>query len=241
MSDTNDPKNPKPPTTPATGAPPPENIGPDLTEVQNIPDAEDPMLSLGGAGDMSLDALLAREAAKNAPPPMDPRKKKQIVYGGIAIVLLIVLLSIYGCQPRQGSMAFGICSTFLELNTPYPHTLRYQDLEGSSKAVRIYFTDVDPFGEFKQEMIECTFGPDEKMGMKLVEVKRNRRSVDPAIVKEFNLTLPTIMASDPYRIMPPDWKNPLVPDNEQDNQESFQWEGFAPPPKAVDKSGFPQY
>jgi hypothetical protein len=48
--------------------------------------------------------------------------------------------------------------------------------------------------------------------MKLVEVLRNRHAVDPVLVRKFNLTLPTIMASDPYLVLPPDWKNPLIKD-----------------------------
>lgn len=200
--------------------PPPEDpTGPDLADIQN--DVEEANISPAFSGEISLDEALAREAAKNAPPPLDPRKKKQILFGGIGIVLLVVLLSVYACQPKQGSMAFGICSTFLELNTPYPHTLRFSDLEGSRTAVRIYFTDVDPFGQYRQEMIECTFGPDAKMGMRLAEVKRNRRPVDPALVKEFNITLPTIMASDPYRVLPPDWENPLVPEYDREYNKQF--------------------
>lgn len=183
---------------------PPEK---DLSEIQN--DVDDEPVVVNQPYDVPLDELLSDEA--NPLTPEDIKKVKQIGLGALGVVLIIILLSIYGCQPAKGSMAYGICSTFLELNTPYPHTLNYIDLEGSRTAVRIYFTSTDPFGQFKQEMIECKFGPDEKMGMKVTEVFRNRRLVDPALVKKFNLTLPTIMASDPYVVMPGlDWKNPLL-------------------------------
>ena len=63
--------------------------------------------------------------------------------------------------------------------------------------------------------MECTFGPDEAgTGMILTQVSRNRRPVDPTVVEKFNQTLPIIMASDPYLVMPPEWKNPLVQDRE---------------------------
>lgn len=161
--------------------------------------------------DVPLDQLLSDEA--NPLTPEDLKKLKQIGFGVLGVIVVIILLSIYGCQPQKASMAHGICSTFLELNTPYPHTLQYIGLEGSRTAVRIYFTSTDPFGQFKQETIECKFGPDPKMGMKVTEILRNRRAIDAKQVEDFNLVLPTILASDPYLAMPgPDWKNPLLKD-----------------------------
>lgn len=217
MSDENNNKDPdSKQAAPASGLRGPNKDGqtvpptPDLEEEPLPPEPNPPPPSpRAPLGDISLDASLTKEASKMK--PTKPKKNvNQIMYGALGIFLLIVVMMVYSCQPREGSMAFGICSTYLELNTPYPYTLKYTDLEGSRTAVRIYFTGVDPFGEFKQEMLECTFGPDETMGMKLVEIKRNRRPIDAEEVKKFNKLLPTIMASDPYRIMPPAWKNPLL-------------------------------
>lgn len=182
----------------------------DLSDIQNESDLPEPGEAAESPYDVSLDELLSDQA--NTLTPEDLKTIKKFGFGSLGVLILIILFSIYGCQPRQASMAFGICSTFLELNTPYPQTLNYTGLEGSRTAVRIYFTSTDPFGQFRQEMIECTFGPDEKMGMKLTEIKRNRRQVDSALVRNFNMTLPTIMASKPNLSMPgPEWKNPLLP------------------------------
>jgi len=182
-------------------------------------DPPDPNASTDG--DMSLDAALSAAAKKSSKfqNPLkikwgrDPAKEKRLIqyaFGGMG--LLLVILMIYQAQPAKGSMAYGICSTFLELNVDYPHTLRYISLEGSRTAVRIYFTNIDPFGQFKQETIECKFGPDDKMGMRVTEILRNRKPVDSATVDKFNQTLPIIMSNDPYRISPPDWKNQLLKD-----------------------------
>lgn len=159
--------------------------------------------------DMSLDEAMAASARK----PGRFKKEdieKAIKYGSIALALLLVVLMVYSCQPKKGSMGYGICSTFLELTTTYPHTLQYSDVEFSRTAVRIYFSAIDAFGEFKNEMLECTFGPDEKMGMKLTQVKRNRNPVEQKVIDEFNMTLPTVMSSKPYLVMPPEWKNQLL-------------------------------
>ncbi len=180
----------------------------DLSEIQN--DVEEPAPVVESPYEVSLDEMLSDEV--NTLTPEDKKKLKQISFGLLGGLLLLVLLSVYGCQPKKGSMAYGLCSTFLELNTVYPQTLNYIDLEGSRTAVRIYYTSIDPFGQYKQEMMECKFGPDEKMGMKITEVLRNRRPMDADLIKKFNMTLPTIMASDPYLVMPgPDWENQLLP------------------------------
>lgn len=180
----------------------------DLSDIQNDPDTESHIAAQ--PYDIPLDELLSGESSTLTPEEI--KKLKKTGLWGLGILLVVILLSFYACQPRQGSMAFGICSTFLELNTPYPHTLNYTALEGSRTSIRIYFTSTDPFGQYRQEMLECKFGPDDKTGMKLTEVLRNRRPMDQKIVREFNVTLPTIMASDPYIVMPPEWKNPLVKD-----------------------------
>lgn len=180
----------------------------DLSDIENEFDM--PADETTSPYDVPLDELLSGD--DTALTKEDIKKLKQIGLGIVGVIAVITLLSIYGCQPKKASMAYGLCSTFLELNTPYPQSLKYTGLEGSRTAVRIYYTSTDPFGQYKQEMIECKFGPDEKMGMKITEVLRNRRPMDAEAIKKFNLTLPIIMASDPYLVAPgPDWENQLLP------------------------------
>jgi hypothetical protein len=184
----------------------PEEI--DLSEIQHLPEDDLPE-GVYYARDVSIDDLLEEQVSTLTDE--DRKKIKQVLYGALGVILLVIVLSIFSCQPKTGPMAYGICSTFLELTTPYPNTLNYTELEGSRTALRIYFTNIDPFGEYKLEMIECTFGPDEAgTGMKLTQVTRNRRPVDSRLVSKFNETLPIIMASDPYLVVPPEWENQLV-------------------------------
>ena len=167
--------------------------------------------------DVSLDAALSADMAKQKKkgkgkrslPAVKLEKKHKIMLGA-GIGVLLIILAIYSGRPQQGSMPYGICSTFLELNTPYPHTIRHIALEGSQTAVRIYYTNVDPFGEFKQEMIECTYGAAADGGLRVAQIARNRKPVDPQLIADFNKVLGTVVASDPYRVPPPNWKNPLV-------------------------------
>lgn len=171
-----------------------------------LPSQEEILEGLPEIEDVSLDEQMSAQAQKPGRFKKEDVEKfiKYAVIGGF---VLIIVMMVYSCQPKKGSMGYGICSTFLELNTTYPHTLEFSDVEFSQTAVRIYFSNVDAFGEFKHEMIECTFAPDEKMGMRLSEVKRNRNPMDAQTIKEFNETLPTIVESDPYRLLPPEWEN----------------------------------
>lgn len=162
------------------------------------------------ADGVSLDEALENSVRDPEQEALKKRKKKFINIGLAIGALLFVGLLVRACKPPEAGIGFGICSTFLELNTAYPHTLRYNNLESSQTAVRIYFTHIDPFGVYRQEMIECTFVADPTQGIRLSEVKRNRRQVDPVVVRAFNITLPTIMGSNPYLVAPPNWKNPLV-------------------------------
>ncbi|HEU4839477.1 MAG TPA: hypothetical protein VFS88_08725 [Micavibrio sp.] len=183
----------------------------DIEDILNAPPDKDLLPGrVRYTRDMSLDDLLTEEISTLTDE--DRKKLKQIGYGALAVAVVITLLTIFSMQPKKGPMSYGICSTFLEMQTPYPNTLNYSGIEGSRTALRIYFTSIDPFGEYKLEMIECTFGPDDAGGMKLTQVTRNRRPVDAAIVDKFNKTLPIIMASDPYLVIPPDWKNPWLMD-----------------------------
>lgn len=193
---------------PENETPPPEK---DFDDIPKPPQDNDPVSGrIRYQRDMPLDDLLTEEI--NPLTEEDMKKIKQVGFGTLGVLLVAIALSVFSCQPKKGPMAYGICSTFLEMTTPYPNTLEYSSLEGSRTAIRIYYTHIDPFGEYKQEMLECTFGPDEAGGMKLTQVTRNRRPVDANDVAKFNATLPIIMASDPYLVVPPDWKNPWVID-----------------------------
>jgi hypothetical protein len=48
------------------------------------------------------------------------------------------------------------------------------------------------------------------MGFRVQRIERNREPVDQKIIDDFNKTLPAIAAGDPYLVLPPNWKNPLL-------------------------------
>lgn len=162
--------------------------------------------------DISTDEALSR-AASSKSEEQRARERKYILWGSITALILLILGGVYSCQPTEGSMAYGICSTLLETNTQYPETLKITEVEGSRTTVRIYFTSIDAFGQFKLEMFECKFGPDPNndKGMRITELLRNRKSLGQEAISNANKILPAITSSNPYRVMPPEWKNQLLP------------------------------
>lgn len=151
----------------------------------------------------SLDAELELQTKK----PQDPvtvKRKKQILYGSIGAFILVVLFILLSSSSKA-PLSYGICATYLELNTPYPQTLNFTGAEGSQTTMRIYYTSTDPFGQFKSEMIECKF--DKNTG--LVAISQNRRPVEDEKVKEFAKLIPTLSFKDMNLVIPPNWKNPL--------------------------------
>jgi hypothetical protein len=59
-------------------------------------------------------------------------------------------------------------------------------------------------------MFECKYATDHQGQMRVTDLIRNRQSMGGDAVTRANNMLPVIMSSDPYRIMPPQWKNPLL-------------------------------
>ena len=177
----------------------------DATDIQNFDEKMNaPSLS---QGDVSIDSVLKQQAKPVVDEAIKLQRKKYIKYGSIGGALLIVLLMIFSCEGSKGPMEYGVCSTYLEMNTPYPHTLQYTGVEGSRTSIRIYYTSIDPFGQYKLEMIECKFNPGK---WEVTEILKNRRPVDPAEVKKFNRILPALVTSELYLELPPNWKNPSV-------------------------------
>lgn len=160
--------------------------------------------------DENLDEKLSAAAKKEHDPEKIALYKKYGAIGGTVLIILLLVYSLYSCQPKQGSMAYGVCSTLLEMNTQYPNTLRHINVEGSSTTVRIYYTSTDAFGQYKMEMFECKFGPDANGNQQIVDVLRNRDSMGHEFIDNANKILSTIVSSDPYRVMPPEWKNQLL-------------------------------
>jgi len=99
---------------------------------------------------------------------------KVIIWGVVGFaVFSIILLTVQSMMPRQGNIVYGMCARFLELQVPFPETIEQKDIELYRKGVRINYTHYDGFGEYRLEMIECSFLQDPERGVQLESVLFN--------------------------------------------------------------------
>jgi hypothetical protein len=159
-----------------------------------------------------IDAALA---LSNQQAKKRVQRKKQFKRSILGIGLLLIAGVIYlGLKPYQGTVAFGICKVFLEGTVTYPEQLRLSTVEEFESSVRIWYTQIDSFGEYRMEPIQCYYKQDPERGTMLDRVLINRREVDPKKVERFNNALPAIAK------YPVDLTIPLpLPDNLKDLQE----------------------
>lgn len=153
------------------------------------------------------------------------KKKKR--FRTISITLFVLLLSyaVYWLfKPFQGTLAFGICKTFLELNVPYPETLHLSEaLTLRDGSIKLWYTHIDAFGEYRMEYFQCAYKADETTGATvLAQVKHNRLEMAQEKIDLFNLVIPYLVSNPPDLTMP----TPL-PDSLRDLQ--FETQKFRKP------------
>jgi len=108
---------------------------------------------------------------------------KTIVQGTIGVVVILIILMIFqSCAPRKANILYGMCRSFLELQVPFPETIEQKEIELYRTAVRMNYTHLDGFGEYRLEMIECSFEQHPQNGVQLNTVFFNY--VKPSTSKE---------------------------------------------------------
>lgn len=130
-------------------------------------------------------------------------KHKIIFLGaGGALLLLCVMFLLSGSDGRQGTILYGICSAFLEQQVTYPETINQTYVEQYPRAVRIYFTQTDAFGQYRLEMMECSFVKNPQNQIIMEKASLNRQDISEGIIQKFNLSIPAIIASEPDLTLP---------------------------------------
>ncbi len=161
------------------------------------------------------------------PTAKDLRNRKIFKWGLVAgSIGLLGGLIYYLFSPLQSTMAYGICKVFLERQVSYPETIRISEVEEFETSVRIWFAQINSFGEYRLDQIQCYYRPDPVSGSVLDRVAFNRRDVDPDVVAAFNQTIPAILENPPNLSIP----DPL-PDSLEDltvETDKFRKQIFGP-------------
>lgn len=160
-------------------------------------------MKLKGKEKPQLDEIDEAVASSNVKADKKKKKKKMIKLGGSALGVLFLGYIIYLLfVPYKGTMAFGLCKVFVELNVQYPTTLKLNKVEEFATSVRIWYSHTDSFGEYMVEPIQCYFKPDERYGFALDKVTIRRRELDTKQIETFNSSIPVILASPPDLSLP---------------------------------------
>ena len=143
-----------------------------------------------------LDAIDEAMATGKMGEQKKAARKKQFkmgLYGGLAA--LVAWGGFYLFKPFEAGVTFGICKTYLETNVQFPQYLRLSSIEEFESYIRIWYTQLDAFGEYRMENIECHFAYDDQRGSYVEKIMIDRREEDPAKVEKFNTVLPVVLAS----------------------------------------------
>lgn len=139
------------------------------------------------------------------------KKKKQRIKIIVALVLAVIGYFIYwGFKPFKAGLTFGICKTFIELYITYPESLRLSTVNDFGNVVRIWFTQVDSFGQYRLESFECHFryATDQdklkygNVNVVLDKALISRREIDPKQVERFNAALLYLIQNPPDLTIP---------------------------------------
>lgn len=93
-----------------------------------------------------------------------------IVMAAGLFVLLIGFVIFQSMQPKKGNLIYGMCSIFLEQQTTFPDTLEHTYVEMYRRAVRIYYQNIDAYGQYNFSYVECSFNQDPQEGVQLENV-----------------------------------------------------------------------
>ena len=145
-------------------------------------------------------------------PPKPPKKpmsastKKKLYWaGGLSFFGLIVLMAL---SPTQGSIRYGICRVYVELNDLYPKEITYLSVEDGDP-VKIFYKKVDPFGVSSVNSVECYFKRDSSGAflneLSKVDINGKFRVYEaekPENIKRFNVGIPAILENPPNLDLP---------------------------------------
>jgi hypothetical protein len=139
------------------------------------------------------------------------KKKKRSWKKGVAITFGILVLLIVGLYffPYYGTINYGICRTFVELQEPYPQSIKFINAEEDpyTNSVTISYKKIDPFGLEAMNEIQCFIRTDENGAVSLQKVdingkKRHYPQEDPEVIRKFNVGLIGLFAYPPSLVMP---------------------------------------
>jgi hypothetical protein len=147
--------------------------------------------------DKEIDAAVQKSKLQEE---KDAQRKKIMWRFVYACATLLLIYGIYYLfKPYQARVAYGICKVYVELSVRYPDTLYFSAVDDFPTSVRLWYTYLDSFGEYRFESTQCFFKADPTGAAPFMidKISTNRREVDPKIVTQFNRSLSVILTHMP--------------------------------------------
>lgn len=149
----------------------------------------------------------ARKDVKNGKTPQPKKRvsrKKKIIFGVVGVVIFLIILA---GMPRTGTIRYGLCKTFIELNDPYPESLEFVQAVEDGNNVFVDYIKVDGFGQRTLNQTRCFFKDDPVTHFKLDRVDVNGKNSkpaqeDPAVIAKFNAGILALIANKPDLTLP---------------------------------------
>jgi hypothetical protein len=103
-------------------------------------------------------------------------KKNAFTKNGIITIAASCALLVIGfyilqtMAPRKGNILYGLCSVFLEQQMTFPNTIEHTYVERYPRGIRIYYKNMDAYGQQNFSYLECSFVQHPQAGVQLEHV-----------------------------------------------------------------------
>ena len=150
-------------------------------------------------------AKLSRQFGKDV---KGTKKRSWKKWAAGLFTIFAILFYWWGVQPivYNGTILFGLCRTYIELNTQYPEHLEFVDLRERGPQVYVEYVTKDAFGQNLPNEGVCTFkrGTDGAVLMDSFRLRRGLRNrtynfpiEEQAKIDNFNTSINAVLADPP--------------------------------------------
>jgi hypothetical protein len=163
---------------------------------------KEPKIDIRSEAEKEIDTAVAETKLQEQEKLRKKRNFRRTLGGAGALIFAYLIY--LGLKPFEAGMGYAVCKVFVELNVRYPDTLYFSSVETFGSSIRVWYTHVDAFGEYKLESTQCFYKPDPENKVPFIfeRVAINRRDVDSEKIDHWNKILPVTFAHHPTLVYP---------------------------------------
>jgi hypothetical protein len=133
-----------------------------------------------------------------------------VLIGGVfLLIILVIIVTSSFTSKRTGTWRYGLCSVFLERYVQYPTNLKILTTGEKQNSAQIGYLTTNSYGSRESQLIECFFNTGNGR-VSINKITLDRKPLPEDAIKEFNKTIPIIMARDDLNLnLPPRLSNAI--------------------------------